>query len=351
MKGRINVTPQNDKSSDIRKLAQDFLHATNPTHRYSLFQSIQGMSEDAVPILLDFLTDEDRILQQRAVWALGELKNAETYNPILEHYNEKENIIFKANALEALSKIEKEKAARLVLAALVGDEAFLQKRAQWIRSTIYGGSLAQCLPENPDNLFEVHECADATTEGEPTDDDPYPQDEEEEEEDIFTFQPIIGKDYQLTIELNPSKLWGESLYQQCKDTGNLSKWRKFKKDLIEKEGNQCWFCGDTEGRLIAHSFWDYDDRHHIRTLREIHHICTMCEKVRMIGKWLHAPNNYSYAGNLGIRRDITAKFCKVNQCLPDDFIAYEEEVMNIWVVRSEHYWDQEFGEYSYLIED
>jgi len=297
---------------------------------------------------------------QRAVWALGELGDNSVFDQILDAYERGGNSIFRANSLEALAKVDIDQAATVVLNALVDEDILVQKRAQWVQNSIYHGSLAQHISEGPEKPLDIQECTDEhpgqSNAGheifdEDDEDADENEDDEENDESFFTYTPKLGKGFELKIELVPSSLWGDSLYQQCKDAGNLSKWRKFKKELVEKEGKKCWICGEAEGRLIAHNFCEYNDKVHLQTLKEIHHICKMCEKVRMIGKWLNAPNNYSYFGNMGIRRDITNHFCKVNNCESEDFNEYEEAVMEIWTLRNEHPWFQDFGDYEYLIED
>ena len=322
-----------------------------------IFLSLKAYSNEILPFLAEHLKCDQPSVLQRAVWALGELGDISVFDQILEAYNKETNSIFRANALEALAKIDPDQAATVVLHAFMDEDSFIQKRAQWIRNSIYHGSLAQQISEDPVELVETAGCDEEfPIEGheldiEDDEEEDEHEDDEEDDESFFTYTPKLGIDFKLKIDLVPSSLWGDSLFQQCKGAGNLSKWRKFKKELVENEGKKCWFCGEAEGRLIAHSFYEYNDKVHLQTLKEIHHICKMCEKVRMIGKWLNAPNNYSEFGNMGIRRDITDQFCKVNNCFPEDFNEYEKGVMEIWGIRSEHSWFQEFGEYEYLIED
>ena len=366
------MSGENHAEIEIKSTVKEFLEASQPSSRYSLFDQLKKNVDVASRILLDFLSNDDKILRQRAIWALGELRFIPAYDSIRQLFEKAEQPTLKANAIEALAKIDPERAGSIILGAIIEEKGMVNQRAQWIRKSIYNGSIGspnsdgqefmEKILENEQMDLSDNQPSEESTEAdidievdaeEESIVDENDVDDDRSEEDVSpgTFVPPHFSDYRLNIELVPNDLWGSSLYQQCKDAGNLSKWRKMKKELFEKEGKKCWICGETEGRLIVHTFWFYDDYDMVRNLEAIHHICKMCEKVRMIGKWLHAPNNYSPQGNWGIRSDITAHFCKVNYCDEDDFRSYESSVMGIWERRCQYFWDQDFKDYSYLVEE
>ncbi|MFX1295276.1 MAG: hypothetical protein ACFFD2_10545 [Promethearchaeota archaeon] len=46
----------------------------------------------------------------------------------------------------------------------------------------------------------------------------------------------------LTIELVPSTVCFQSIYQIFKKKSQLNKWKRIKNELFEKEGMHCWIC-------------------------------------------------------------------------------------------------------------
>lgn len=160
-------------------------------------------------------------------------------------------------------------------------------------------------------------------------------------------QRMKEQKFKLTIELVPSTVWFSSLYRLYKAEGMLSKWRKIKKELLEKEGRKCWICGAEDTRLEAHEFWEYDDQRHVQKLVAIHHLCNMCHKVKHIGFWCHTPEGREGLKKAGLsRQDLISHFCKVNNCSVRDFLEHEREAFKIWQERSEYKWEQELGEFD-----
>jgi len=151
----------------------------------------------------------------------------------------------------------------------------------------------------------------------------------------------------LIIELVPSKVWFLSIYQIYKKGNQLSKWRKIKKELFEKEGRRCWICGKEGERLEAHEFWEYDDENHIQKLVTIHHLCGMCHKIKHIGFWCYTEDGRKQLTKAGLNKeDLVNHFCKVNNCSIEEFKKHKEEAFKLWRERSKYEWKQDFDEYG-----
>ena len=157
----------------------------------------------------------------------------------------------------------------------------------------------------------------------------------------------VDSELKLTIEFVPSTAWYMSIYQLCRRNNQFEIWKKIKKDLIEKEGKKCWICGKENTVLEAHEFWEYDDIRHIQRLVAIHHLCSMCHKVKHVGLWLHTEVGRKRLAQLGLsREDIIQHFCKINNCSQKDFEEHEIEAFKIWKKRSRYNWKQDFGKYQ-----
>jgi len=133
------------------------------------------------------------------------------------------------------------------------------------------------------------------------------------------------KKFKLVIELVPSTVWFSSLYQIYKNSNQLNKWRKIKKELFEKEGNRCWICGKEEKHLEAHEFWEYDDKNHIQKLVAIHHLSEICNRIKHIGFWCYSQEGKQQLAKAGLsREDLIDHFCKVNKCSKEEFEKHEK---------------------------
>jgi len=153
--------------------------------------------------------------------------------------------------------------------------------------------------------------------------------------------------FKLTIELVPATVWFSSLYQYYRKSGQLDKWRKIKEELFKREGRKCWICGKEGVRLEAHEFWEYDDVNHVQRLVAIHHLCSLCHKVKHIGFWCYTEEGRMLLAREGLtREDLIEHFCKVNNCTREEFEEHEREAFRIWRERSLHEWKQDFGEYA-----
>ena len=130
----------------------------------------------------------------------------------------------------------------------------------------------------------------------------------------------------------------------------LNEWSKIKNEIFAKEGHHCWICGAQNTRLEAHEWWEYDDVNKIQRLKDIHHICGMCHKVKHIGLWLHTKDGSVMLKNAGLtKQDIINHFCKVNDCSVDDFRKHESEAFKVFQERSKYEWKQDFGIFNNLI--
>ena len=143
--------------------------------------------------------------------------------------------------------------------------------------------------------------------------------------------------FKLTIELVPSTVWFSSIYQIYKRSNQLNKWRKIKKELFEKEGRKCWICGAENTRLEAHEFWEYDDKNHIQKLVAIHHLCSMCHKIKHIGFWFHTEDGRRQLKKEGLSmEDLINHFLKLTivreknlKCMRGKHLKYGEKEVNM----------------------
>jgi len=155
------------------------------------------------------------------------------------------------------------------------------------------------------------------------------------------------KNFKLSIELVPSTVWFSSIHRLYREGNQLEKWRRIKEDLFQKEGRKCWICGKEGVRLDAHEFWEYDDKNHVQKLGAIHHLCTLCHKIKHIGLWCHTSDGREKLAKEGLsREDLINHFCKVNDCPREEFEKHEKEAFGTWKERSKHEWKQDFGEYE-----
>jgi hypothetical protein len=153
--------------------------------------------------------------------------------------------------------------------------------------------------------------------------------------------------YKLEIELIPATIWFSSLHNIYKEQGKASKWNAIKKNLFATEGRRCWICGVEDSRLEAHEFWQYDDANHIQKLTAIHHICSLCHKIKHFGFWCRTADGTSLLAKMNLSEDdLITHFCKVNGTTTADFELHLSESLDRWKSRSEHKWTQDFGEFD-----
>jgi hypothetical protein len=134
----------------------------------------------------------------------------------------------------------------------------------------------------------------------------------------------------LVPELVPGPLWGRSAFQML---GRRATWTKqIRPDALEQAGNRCTFCGASEGRMICHDKWQYDDKQAIATLVgfEIH--CVKCDAVTHVGR----------AMQTGPRREILLAvlnhLCEVNKCPPKAAEGILSSALDQWTKRNKKKW-------------
>ena len=151
------------------------------------------------------------------------------------------------------------------------------------------------------------------------------------------------KELKLTIDLIPSPLWFSSLYAILKSYGLLDKWKEIKSCVFRKEGFKCFICGKG-GYLELHESWDYDDINHIQKLVGIHHLCSLCHKVKHIGFWCYTNEGLNQLSCLGLKeRDLINHFCRVNNCSKEDYKTHKDKVFKVFNDRNKYEWIQDFS--------
>ncbi|MCW4018321.1 MAG: HNH endonuclease [Candidatus Bathyarchaeota archaeon] len=141
----------------------------------------------------------------------------------------------------------------------------------------------------------------------------------------------------LEIELVPSTVWYSSLYQLLPK----EVWNKIRNSIILERGRKCQVCGETMGVMNLHEIWSYDDMNHIQKLEGFVLLCRMCHNVKHIG----LSGMRAMKGELNFE-DVSRHFCKVNGCSKAVFEKHKATAFEIWRLRSQHQWMQNFGEYA-----
>lgn len=155
----------------------------------------------------------------------------------------------------------------------------------------------------------------------------------------------------LDIELVPRSAWNQSLYNYFKNNKRIIEWNKIKNDIFLSEGRKCWICGAANSGLEAHEFWEYDETNGIQKLLAIHHLCSMCHKIKHIGFWgtedgLKILEKYNLSWE-----DIIKHFCRINECTIEDFQLHKKKAFEIWGGRNKLKWKQDFGKYQDIIKE
>lgn len=155
------------------------------------------------------------------------------------------------------------------------------------------------------------------------------------------------KIYYSEIEKNNVILIVDSLYSLLKHFKKENIWKKFKEDLIKKEGNKCWICGGDDKKLNAHEFWRYypiKNGKGKKKLVAIHHICAKCHaiqhfdnhfvsperlkiEIKYISEIWHDPSKQDEVKTrleriikrIKREKELIQHFCEVNKCSETDF--------------------------------
>lgn len=147
--------------------------------------------------------------------------------------------------------------------------------------------------------------------------------------------------YSPHIELVPVPLWGLNMRKLLPQ----SQWRKFRKALIERQGQQCATCGELAARLNAHEAWQYDERAApMATLVNVSLVCWHCHHVEHWGvtKSLVAQGALTSAA----LQDTIDHFCRLNGVSREDFSLHEIEATKVWERRSQLSWRIDYGPFT-----
>ena len=83
------------------------------------------------------------------------------------------------------------------------------------------------------------------------------------------------------------------------------------------------------------------------SLREIHHLCAMCHKIKRTDLWFLTDYGKEQLKTLGLcQEDLINHFCKVNDCTLKEFAEQWSTAIKTWKKRSQYNWHQDFGEYQ-----
>lgn len=151
----------------------------------------------------------------------------------------------------------------------------------------------------------------------------------------------MSKELKLTVELVPKTSWGKNLRNQLP----RRMWDKIRKDVIASQGHKCGICG-TEGRLICHEIWEYDDSNHIQRLKGFIALCDLCNHVKHLG---HA-SILAGQGKLDMKK-VEEHYMQVNECDLKTFRKHAVEAMAQYKERSKHEWRLDLGEYKEQVEN
>lgn len=141
----------------------------------------------------------------------------------------------------------------------------------------------------------------------------------------------------LEIDLIPSTVWYSSLYRLLP----RQIWNNIRDDIIKSRGRKCQICGETEGAMNLHEIWNYDDINHIQKLEGFILLCRMCHHVKHIG----LAEIMAMKGELDFN-EVIGHFCKVNGCSRAEFGKHKARAFEIWNIRSQEEWKQDFGKYT-----
>lgn len=145
----------------------------------------------------------------------------------------------------------------------------------------------------------------------------------------------------LETELVPKTVW----FKSFRELVGRKNWDIIRRKQYELAGHRCEKCTCHPTRLNCHEIWEYDDAKHIQYLRGFIALCDLCHHVKHLG----------YAG-IGASEgwldyeEVVKHFMEVNSCAEADFYRYRDLVFEKWEQRSKYEWEQDFGEYSVMVE-
>jgi len=147
------------------------------------------------------------------------------------------------------------------------------------------------------------------------------------------------KTLKLKIDMVPQGSWGTSL----RNGMPRSRWDKLRKQVHDQNGNKCQIC-DSTVKLNCHELWEYDAKSNIQKLVGLGTICNMCHHVTHIGRSIQLDRE----GHLDIDA-VVNHFLKVNGCDPATFKRHFKKEWAVFIERSSHEWQIDFGEYAHLL--
>lgn len=151
----------------------------------------------------------------------------------------------------------------------------------------------------------------------------------------------------LTVELTPASVRSKSLFSFFMRNKEVDKWTEIKDELLKREGARCWICETESNHLHLHEFWIYNDQTHQASLKEIHHLCDLCDKIKRSDLWFFTDFGKVQLKELGINDDdLIIHYCKVNNCSREEFSKNWEEAVILWHKRNVIHWKQDFGNYN-----
>jgi hypothetical protein len=144
----------------------------------------------------------------------------------------------------------------------------------------------------------------------------------------------------LGIELIPISSWENNLRKIIP----RRQWDKLRNQVHERNGRQCEICSSSE-KLHCHEHWEFEETTKVQKLVGLGTICSMCHHVAHFGR----AKQLAAQGHLDINA-VVNHFLKVNECDQNTFLNHEKEVLRLFMRRSQHEWQVDFGEYADLVQ-
>ena len=155
-------------------------------------------------------------------------------------------------------------------------------------------------------------------------------------------------DKKLSVEMTPITV-RSNLFQIYMKNKKIKEWSEIKEELLLREGSKCWICGKQSAHLHIHEFWDYNDNTHTAELKELHHLCDLCSKIKKTDLWFFTDFGKEQLKKLSITQgDLVKHYCKVNNCTIQDFTINWKETVDRWYERNQYNWKQNLGVYKPL---
>lgn len=118
----------------------------------------------------------------------------------------------------------------------------------------------------------------------------------------------------------------ELVHKSLKDILSRSEWDRIRKEIYKKYRYKCRICG-SEGKMICHEIFEYDDVKYIQKLTGFISLCFLCNCVKHLG----------WSGINLSKEDyekVIQHFMKVNNCSREMFDKYSDDASKKWAERS-----------------